>query len=100
MEITKEMQEIIDSIPNRQLLRIDEVASFFQITKTTVYNWYEDDKIKGTKINGILRIYRQSIIDMIISGNGKKGKEESEKAIEIKIKRVSRPNRKGWVKNW
>ena len=32
MEITKEMQEIIDSIPNRQLLRIDEVASFFQIT--------------------------------------------------------------------
>ena len=80
------LKDVIDSIPNRQLLRIDEIADFFQITKMTVYNWYETDKLKGVKINGTLRIYRQSVVDAISEGNGKKASHETTAEIEVKIK--------------
>ena len=104
MKAPPELQEIIDSIPARHLLRVDEVAEFFQITKRTVYNWYENDKLKGMNLNGVLRIYRHSVIAVIISHTGKKAGIETEAEVEQKIKQTSpakRPVRTGgWVSGW
>ena len=103
MEIKPEVQEAIKNLPNRSMLLMDEVADFFQITKRTVYTWYDQDILKGTKIHGTLRIYRQSVVDAVCKGNGKKAGDETAVEVEVKIKQASikKPIRpKGWVKNW
>lgn len=52
-------------LPEKTLLRPDEVAEFFSVDIKTVYNWNDNGILKGIKINGTLRIFRQSIINMI-----------------------------------
>jgi len=102
VEITKGMQEAINSIPNRALLRVDEVSEILQIKQRTVYSWYEADKLKGTNLNGTIRIYRYSVVEIIINGNGKKTNEETIEEVKTKIAKVFQPARKtkGWVRNY
>lgn len=98
-----DIQQALSALPDKPLLRVEEVANFFQVTRMTIYNWYETEKIKGTKINGILRIYRQSVIDIIVGGNGKSKNEETPAEVEAKIKKTSKPIRKqtsGFVHRW
>lgn len=68
MEIKEEIKEIIKKLPDRPLLRPDEVASTLGITKRTVYNWVEQGKIMAIKLgthNSSIRIYKQSLINML-----------------------------------
>lgn len=51
------------NLPNKELLRPDEVAEYFSISVRTVYTWIETGKIEAITIAGsILRIRRQEII--------------------------------------
>lgn len=63
---------LLNSLPPRELLRVDEVAHFFQVTRRTVYNWYNSDRLQGVHLRGVLRIYRDSVIKLIMACDGKK----------------------------
>lgn len=50
-------------LPNKELLRVDEVAFYFSISRKTVYVWIEDGKLDGVKVGGtILRITHESVL--------------------------------------
>lgn len=87
------IQDVINSLPKRQLLTIDEVAEFFSVQKRTIYNWYDEETLTGTKIKGSLRIYKQSVITLIQNGNGKKDGETIEE-VEIKIQEAGKKGRR------
>lgn len=53
---------MIDS-KSKSLLRVDEVADFFSITKKTVYQWIKAGVLRGIKIRGIVRVDRDSILE-------------------------------------
>lgn len=48
-------------LPNKELLRPDEVAAFFGVTKSTIYRWCDIDILHAVKIRGTVRITRGSI---------------------------------------
>lgn len=95
---------IFKTLPDKPLLRIDEVAKFLNLSKRTTYRLYPD-QIQGVQINGITLIYRQSIIDLVSRNNGKKKDDETPEEIEQKIKSTKEKkkiinSRSGWVKNY
>lgn len=52
-------------LPNKSLLRPDEVAEFFSVSRRTVYLWVEMGKLEGVKpVSGILRIFRESVVKL------------------------------------
>ena len=56
----------MNELPNKALLRVDEVADFFGVTRQTVYNWINNGVLSASKIRGVIRIPRaeaQSLID-------------------------------------
>ncbi|MGD0232542.1 MAG: helix-turn-helix domain-containing protein [Syntrophorhabdales bacterium] len=52
-------------LPDKTLLRPDEVAEFLSVSMKTVYRWYRSGIIEGIKLNRALRIYRESILRLI-----------------------------------
>ncbi len=62
-------EEAVKSLPDKTLLRPDEVAEFFDLSVKTIYNWVEAGVLKGSNPKGrSLRIFRQSVIDAIAQG--------------------------------
>jgi excisionase family DNA binding protein len=60
---------IFNDLPDKTLLRVDEVAGFFSVTERTVYRWCEEGSLESTLINGkLLRILRQSVLKMVEAG--------------------------------
>jgi excisionase family DNA binding protein len=58
-----------DDLPQKTLLRPDEVALFLSVSLKTVYRWYRTGLIEGTKVKRSLRIYRDSIL-RLVDGRG------------------------------
>jgi excisionase family DNA binding protein len=56
-------------LPHKTLLRPDEVAIFLSVSQKTVYRWYRSGFIEGTKVKRSLRIYRDSILKLMIDEN-------------------------------
>jgi hypothetical protein len=86
------------------LLRPAQVARELQITTKTIYAWYPD-KLKGTSINGIIRIYKVSMIQMLKSGDGKKNDAEIDEELEAQMNMGKNPKtvpkvRDSWAKKW
>ncbi len=49
-------------LPNKGLLRPDEVAEYFSVTRRTIYNWIDSGRLDAVKVSGtIIRITRESI---------------------------------------
>ena len=48
-------------LPEKQLLRPDEAAALFGVTRQTVYNWCQDGTLESVKVKGVLRVTRASI---------------------------------------
>ena len=98
-----DIQKAISALPDKPLLRVEEVAKFFQVTRMTIYRWYENKDLTGTNAKGVLRIYRSSVITLIQNGDGKSKEEETPAEVEAKIKKTSKPIRKqtsGFVHRW
>lgn len=55
-------------LPEKTLLRPDEVALFFQVRVKTVYGWIDTGKLDATKVGKVLRIYRESVIKLTMAG--------------------------------
>ena len=56
------------NLPNKDLLRVDEVATYYQVSIRTVYTWIELGKLKAVKVAGkIVRIKRNEAIKIQIT---------------------------------
>jgi excisionase family DNA binding protein len=60
------MKSICNTLPDKELLRVDEVAEYFGVSRKTIYNWVDMGKLQGCNPNGgSLRIFRQSVVVLI-----------------------------------
>lgn len=50
------MVQEIKSLPAKALLRPDEVADFFRISRNTIYAWIDSGDLKAFKVRGTIRI--------------------------------------------
>lgn len=54
----------MSTLPDRDLLRTDEVAAYYAVTIRTVYLWIENDKLSIVPTpGGQLRITRASVLE-------------------------------------
>lgn len=64
MQLRQERIEL-SGLPQKSLLRPDEVAAFLSVSLKTIYRWHEMGVIEGTKLKKVLRIYRESVLKLI-----------------------------------
>lgn len=55
----------MNELPDKALLRVDEVADFFGVTKKTIYNWINSGVLSASKIRGVIRIPRAEVQTLI-----------------------------------
>ncbi len=55
-------------LPQKPLLRVDEVASYFDVTNRTIYLWIDHGLLEAEKYKGVIRISRESIRTFRLSG--------------------------------
>ena len=48
-------------LPKKALLRVDEVADYFDVSAKTIYLWIDHGILEAEKYRGIIRIPRESI---------------------------------------
>jgi excisionase family DNA binding protein len=61
----------MDELPNKTLLRPDEVAEILRITKRQVYNLLKKGAIPSIKIGKFIRVRRAYFAALIEEKNGK-----------------------------
>jgi excisionase family DNA binding protein len=55
-------------LPEKELLRPDEVAAYFSVSIRTVYRWVDEGKFKTSKPSyKVLRIFRKSVLNLLES---------------------------------
>jgi len=54
---------LMTDLPNKALLRPDEVAVYFSVKPSTIYGWINEGKLNAIKVGGTTRIPRQAIFD-------------------------------------
>jgi excisionase family DNA binding protein len=59
------MLERASDLPQKPLLRPDEVAQFLSVSLNTIYRWHRSGILVGTKINRSLKIPRDSVLALI-----------------------------------
>ena len=54
-------------LPNKDLLRPDEVAKYFSLSVRTIYGWIDTGKLKAVKIGPfqVLRITKEGLNEII-----------------------------------
>ena len=50
-------------LPEKDLFRVDECASYFDVSISTIYLWIDHGILLAEKIRGTIRIPRESIIN-------------------------------------
>jgi len=50
-------------LPDKELLRVNEVAAFFSVTERTVRLWIEHGDLTAEKIVGTVRIPREAVLN-------------------------------------
>ena len=49
-------------LPQKSNFRPDEAAYYFDVNRSTIYNWIDNGILKATKIGGTIRIPREAIL--------------------------------------
>ena len=49
-------------LPQKELLRVDEVANFFSVTDRCIRLWIEHGHLKAERIVGAIRVTRESVL--------------------------------------
>lgn len=53
----------MQKLPEKELLRVDEVAEYFSVTSRTIYLWIDHGHLKAEKTpTNTLRITRESVL--------------------------------------
>ena len=50
------------NLPNKPLLRIDEVAGYFDVSERTVRRWIEKNRVRSIRVGGTIRVYKDSVV--------------------------------------
>ncbi|MBI3582385.1 MAG: helix-turn-helix domain-containing protein [Nitrospinae bacterium] len=79
------------NLPEKELLRPEEVADYFSISKKTVFRWCVEERIKYCKPNGVIRIFRNSVLKLVQKTENTH--IESIKEVESKITTVHKGRR-------
>ena len=68
-------------LPDKPLLRVEEVADYFRVTERTIRLWIEHGHLRAEKIIGTVRISRESVQScrFIIKKKEKNIDDEAEK---------------------
>ena len=53
-------------LPEKELLRVDEVAKYLSVSKKAIYSWIESGILEGAKVRKMIRVRRESVKKMII----------------------------------
>lgn len=53
----------MNNLPNKPLLRVDECATYFDVSISTIYLWIDHGILQAEKIRGTIRIPRESVIN-------------------------------------
>jgi len=68
MPLTEDASRAVTHAMEKTLLRVGEAAELLSVSRWTIYRWVEEGRLRGTKIGkGSLRIFRQSVLDLIES---------------------------------
>jgi excisionase family DNA binding protein len=66
MSLTNKAGAAIADTMEKPLVRVGEAAELLSVSRWTIYRWVEEGRLRSTKIGkGSLRIFRQSIVDLI-----------------------------------
>ena len=49
------------TLPNKVLLRVDEVADYFGVARSTIYLWIDHGILEAEKYRGVIRVPRESV---------------------------------------
>ena len=52
-------------LPDKELLRPDEVADYFSVSRKTIYAWIDSGKLKAVKVCRLTRIRRVDVSEVI-----------------------------------
>ena len=52
----------MEALPKKELLRVDEVATYFDVSKATIYLWVDHGLLEAEKYRGVIRIARKSVL--------------------------------------
>lgn len=55
----------MSELPNKELFRPDEVASYFSLSVKTIYGWIAEGKLEAVKVLGSIRVKRGAIKKII-----------------------------------
>jgi len=58
----------MSELPNKALLRVEEVATYFDVSRSTVYLWIDHGLLAAEKYNGIIRVPKESIENFRLIG--------------------------------
>ena len=61
----------MSTLPNKELLRVGEVAEYFDVSTRTIYLWIDNGHLSAEKLAGTLRITRKSIMNFRLKGKKK-----------------------------
>jgi excisionase family DNA binding protein len=56
-------EKIEKTIPPKPLLRVDEVAAYFDVSKSVIYLWIDNGLLEAEKYQGTIRIPRDSVVN-------------------------------------
>lgn len=56
-------EQIAKTIPAKPLLRVDEVAAYFDVSKSVIYLWIDNGLLEAEKYQGTIRIPRDSVVN-------------------------------------
>ncbi len=59
------MKENINRLPDKTLLNAREVATFLGVPLRMIYQWQKKGLIRGVKIKSLVRIYRDSVVNLV-----------------------------------
>ena len=52
-------------LPDKNLLRPDEVAEYLRVSKKTVHRWVKKGTLDAIKINNLVRIPRSAVVALL-----------------------------------
>lgn len=59
------------TLPDKELLRVDEVATYFDVSTRTIYLWIDHGHLKAEKYMRTVRITRKSVVNFRLAAKRK-----------------------------
>ena len=56
---------VVQDLPDKHLLRPDEVAEYLRVSKKTVHRWVKKGTLDAIKINNLVRIPRSAVVALL-----------------------------------